>query len=116
MRDFTKGMLVNPVSEEEIDWWVEQNFKTSDSVALLLYVDIVLLSDYTEEAKMIAEKIPVLNVVAESPGWSDEAEAWFKNNAPKTQVAIMPGVKHFLFWEFADEFHAILDEFFAKVQ
>jgi non-heme chloroperoxidase len=114
IRPFIESMLVNPVSEE-VNWFYEQLIKTPDPVALLLMADVMMI-DYTEEAKMIADKIPVLNVVAESPGWSDEAEAWFKNNAPKTEVVVMKGVKHFLFWEFADEFHAILDEFLAKVE
>jgi non-heme chloroperoxidase len=114
IRPFLESMLVNPVPEE-VNWFYGQLIKTPDPVALQLIADITI-ADYTEEAKMIADKIAVLNVVAEAPGWSDEAEAWFKNNAPKTEVVIMPGVKHFLFWEFADEFHAILDEFLAKVE
>jgi non-heme chloroperoxidase len=119
MRDFTKGMLVNPASEDEITWWVEQNLKTPNSVALQLYVDIVVLSDYREEAKMIADKIAVLNVVAEvpeAPGSADVAVNWFKNYAPNTKVVVMKGTKHLVLWEFADEFNAVVDEFLANAE
>ena len=108
---FLKNMFTKPLKEEELNWFTDELMKSPTYVALLLDYD-GNMSDFTEEAKMIDGKIPVLNILADQPGWTEIGNAWLKKNTPHAEVTAF-GL-HFMLWEFADKFNATVDTFLAK--
>jgi non-heme chloroperoxidase len=114
-REFFQSMVTRPMTEEEKDWFVDQTLKTPTYVALLLGFD-GNLPDFTNEARMIDGKIPVLNVLAEPgwyEGWTESGRAWLRENAPHSEVVAF-GL-HMMFWEFPDKFNAVVDAFLSKI-
>ena len=66
-------MMQRKMTADEIAWAVDQTQKTPDYVAVLLQVDSIF-ADYTEEAKKIDGKIPVLYFLSEEN--ADSGKAW----------------------------------------
>ena len=99
------------MTEEELNWAIDQVLKTPTHVAALTAVDGAF-ADYTEEAKKIDSEIPVLNVLAEDR--AEAAKPWLGKNAPNSEVFILG--KHMMFWEFPDEFNAAVDSFLEKLK
>lgn len=60
--------------------------------------------------------VPLLVVVARSPNWSADYEAYVRKLAPGVDYRVMPGVGHFLMMEKPEEFNAILAEFLGKAK
>ncbi|MES2893734.1 MAG: hypothetical protein V4725_17060 [Bacteroidota bacterium] len=85
--------------------------KTPTYVALLQDYD-ANMSDFTKEAWEIDGKVPVLNVLADRPEWTEYAKVWLTKNAPHSKIEAL-GL-HFMCWEFADEFNLIVDSFLKK--
>lgn len=59
-------------------------------------------------------EVPVLAVMAKSPFWTDEYEAFVKQLAPKVDYRVMEGVSHFLMMDRPDEFNTILADWLAR--
>jgi pimeloyl-ACP methyl ester carboxylesterase len=57
---------------------------------------------------------PVLCVLARSPFWSDDYEAFVRKLAPRLEYRVLDGVGHFLMLQKPDDFNAILSLFLAN--
>ncbi|MDC6366849.1 MULTISPECIES: alpha/beta fold hydrolase [Flavobacteriaceae] len=99
-------MLQKNMNEGERDWMVAQMMLTPNNAALSLYVD-GLTSDYTDVAKSMNEKIPLLYLVRES--WYDKAKQWLDKNIKYSKV--LPIKSHAPFWENPEIFNEIVETF-----
>jgi non-heme chloroperoxidase len=108
---FLPSMMQRKMTPDEITWAVNQTLKTPDYVAILLGVDGAF-ADYTDEAKKIDGKIPVLNVFSEAHG--DVGKAWLAKNAPHSETFVL--ANHMMFREYPDKFNSALDKFLAQVK
>jgi pimeloyl-ACP methyl ester carboxylesterase len=59
-------------------------------------------------------RVPLLNVLAKSPFWTEDDEAFLRKLAPGVDYRIMDGAGHFLMLQKAEEFNAMLSAFLAK--
>ncbi|MDQ2978707.1 MAG: alpha/beta fold hydrolase [Acidobacteriota bacterium] len=59
-------------------------------------------------------RVPLLSVLAKSPFWGEDYEAFLRGLAPQLDFKVMEGVRHFLMLEKPDEFNAILAAFLEK--
>ncbi len=59
-------------------------------------------------------RVPTLLVLAKSPFWTAEYEAYVRKLIPDVDYRVMDGVGHFLMLEKPDAFNAILVEFLTK--
>jgi hypothetical protein len=103
-REFFQSRVTRPLTETDKQWLVDESMKTPTSVAVLLDYD-GNMADFTEEARMIDGKIPVMNVLADpgwNEGWTAAGKAWLKKNAPNSEVIVF-GL-HLIHWEFPDRF------------
>lgn len=115
-REFVQSMVTRPLTETEKQWFVDELMKTPTYVAVLLDYD-GNMADFTEEARMIDGKIPVMNVLADPgwyEGWTAAGKAWLKKNAPNSEVIVF-GL-HLMHWEFPDRFNAAVEAFLEKVK
>ncbi|MFD3003816.1 alpha/beta fold hydrolase [Pontibacter toksunensis] len=108
---FIEPMFTKPLTATETNWFVEEMLKTPTHVALLLDYDGTM-ADFTKEARMIDEKIPVLHVLSDKLGWTEEGKDWLKKNAPHAKVTAF-GL-HFMLWEFPDRFNTAVNTFLAE--
>jgi non-heme chloroperoxidase len=109
MNKFIPTMMQRKMTEDEIAWVLDQTQRTPNYVAVLLQVD-ESFDDYTDEARKIDGKIPVLNVLSEAK--ADAAKAWLAKNAPHSETFVLGN--HMMFREYPDKFNAALDAFLAK--
>lgn len=59
-------------------------------------------------------RVPVQAIMAKSPFWTSEYEAYVRKLAPDLDYRVMDGVTHFLMLDRPAEFNAILGEFLRK--
>jgi pimeloyl-ACP methyl ester carboxylesterase len=59
-------------------------------------------------------KVPLLVVLAKSPFWMADYEAFVRGLAPQVEYHVMEGVSHFLMMDKPDEFGALLNAFLKK--
>jgi len=111
---FVASMITRPLTKQEMEWWVDQPLRTPTHVAVLTDLDSSSV-DYTEEAKAIDAKIPVLIILRNRQSWVDSAKTWLAKYAPNTEVVALKG-GHLLHWEFPDQFNAALDTFLTKLK
>lgn len=102
-------MMKRAITRQELDWAVDQLLKTPNYAAALLAVD-GSFADYTEEAKEIDGRIPVLNILSEDQ--AAPAKAWLAKNAPHSETFVLG--KHLMLLEFPDQFNVALAEFLEK--
>jgi pimeloyl-ACP methyl ester carboxylesterase len=108
---FFPTLMKREMTQDELDWAVDQALKTPTFVAALLVTD-ELFGDYTQEARAIDGKIPVLNILNED--WAEAAQKWLAENAPASETFVLG--KHAMLWEFPNEFNAALDAFLSKIK
>jgi pimeloyl-ACP methyl ester carboxylesterase len=60
--------------------------------------------------------VPLLCVLAKSPFWSDDYEAFIRKLAPRLEYRILDGVGHFLMLQKPDDFNAILALFLSSLR
>ena len=109
---FFPMLMKRPMTQDELDWCVDQAQKTPAYAAALLGVD-VSFADYSSEVKMIDGKIPVLNVVSEwREGWAESAQKLLQKNTPNSEIFVLG--KHMMFYEFPNEFNAAVDAFLLR--
>ena len=111
VNQFVPTMMQRKMTADEIAWAVDQTQKTPDYVAVLLQVDSIF-ADYTEEAKKIDGKIPVLYFLSEEN--ADSGKAWLAKNTPHAETFVL--ANHMMFREYPDKFNATLDAFLANVK
>lgn len=111
MSEFIPTMMKRKMSAEEVDWSLAAVARTPDYVATLLAMDGSFI-DFTEEARKIDGKIPVLNFISE--GKADAARAWLTRNAPRSETFVLGN--HMMFVEFPEIFNATLDKFLARAR
>ncbi len=104
-------MMQRKMTSGEVAWAVDQTQKTPNFVAVLLAAD-GSFADYTEEAKKIDGKIPVLNVLSEAH--ADAGKTWLGKNAPHSEIFVLGN--HMMFREYPDKFNGALDAFLAKLK
>jgi len=105
-----KAMNARELSPDETSWFVRQAMLAPTYAMLLLRLDS-LFSDYRPEAKLLASKVPVLDVISE-PNVS-VAIPWIKTNTPQAQTFVIK--RHMSFWSEPESFNAGLDVFLEKV-
>ncbi len=111
-RKFAQAMVDHTLSPHELDWIVNQSLRTPTFVALLLLYDAVN-ADYQPEAILLDKSgVSTLNVITKPMG--KNATAWLNANAPHSKIVIFGG-KHMMFWEHADEFNKILNNFLISL-
>lgn len=112
MTAFIPTMMIREMRLDELDWILDELFKTPTYAAALLGID-ASFADYTAEAHMIDRKIPVLHIVSEwREGWAESAQTWLKKNMPNSEIVVLG--KHLMFLEFPDEFNEAVDAFLTK--
>jgi non-heme chloroperoxidase len=111
MNEFIPTMMQRKMTPDEIAWALDQTQRTPDYVAVLLQADVTF-ADYTEEARKIDDKIPVLNIVSESNG--NAAKAWLAKRAPHSDTFVLGN--HMMFREYPDKFNSRLETFLASVK
>ena len=99
------------MTPDEVAWALDQTQKTPNFVAGLLAAD-GSFADYTDEAKKIDGKIPVLNVLSEAH--ADAGKAWLAKNAPHSETFVLGN--HMMFREYPEKFNAAVDAFLDRVQ
>jgi pimeloyl-ACP methyl ester carboxylesterase len=60
-------------------------------------------------------EIPLLCVLAKSPFWSDDYEAFVRRLAPRVEYRVLDGAGHFLMLQKPDEFNALLALFISNL-
>lgn len=102
----TQVMVQRELTEEELSWIVEQSLKTPHYIAANLFA-AGMFSDYREEFKQASESVPTLAIVAEH--WADTARKFIERHAPQSSIEVLGG--HMMFWEHAEKFNQIVDQF-----
>jgi len=105
----TQVMVQRKLETEELTWLVEQSLNTPYYIAANLFAS-GMFSDYLEEARAASKAIPTLTVVAEH--WADTAVSYINEHYPESQVAVLGG--HMMFWEYPDEFNALMEQFLKE--
>jgi non-heme chloroperoxidase len=109
--EFIPTMMQRKMTPTEISWALDQTLMTPDYVAVVLQADVTF-ADYTEEAKKIDGKIPVLNIISEDS--ANAAKTWLGKNAPHSETFVLGN--HMMFREYPDKFNAALDAFLSKLK
>jgi len=111
-KEWAQSMIERPLSSQELNWFINESFKTPTYAALEMAVDAIY-ADYQPEARLLESKnIPTLDFVSER--FADVAKKWLQVNSPHTQLQIM-GEKHLAFWEHPDRFNKLLERFLEDV-
>ena len=108
-RAFCASMWQGTPPASELDWVADQSMKTQQFVAQILAADGAT-RDYTAEAEAIDGILPVMHIVCEEKG--KRAQTWLARHAPKARCEVLG--EHFMFWEFADQFNALVDDFLSS--
>lgn len=117
-RSSLRGMISGPSEPDDIiDWmlndsiddpnrtWMRKEIRmTPPHIALSLYID-GLVSDYTKEVGQL--EIPSVFMVRDS--WYDRASSWLKIHASEAKIKAI--TSHAMFWERAEEFNTLLEDF-----
>lgn len=108
-RAFCEAMWQGDAPPEELDWVVSESLKTPQYAALLMTAD-GMTRDETDLAIATDGAVPMLHVVHEDKGLA--AQAFADRHCPSAKV--VPLGYHFMFWEFADRFNAVVDSFLKE--
>ena len=95
-----------PVDGAFVDEFVASSMSTPQPAASMLLRE-VNRSDYTETAREVATRLPVLHVVKEEHGQA--ARRWIEANAPRVELCVLGA--HMMFLEFPAQFNAAVTRF-----
>ena len=104
----TSVMVQRDVTEDELNWLVEQSLKTPYYIATNLFAS-GMFSDYREEAKIASETVPTLTVVAEH--WAATAVKFTQKISPKSSIEVLGG--HLMFCEHSKKFNKLVEQFLS---
>ncbi|NKB38573.1 MAG: alpha/beta fold hydrolase [Gammaproteobacteria bacterium] len=93
-------MIIRDVSEDELNWIVEQSRKTPLAIAAQIVADATFC-DFSDTIIELTKQKPVMHFIKQD--WSEAAENWLDKNTPGAPREIMGG--HMMFWEEADSFN-----------
>ena len=105
-----KAMNARELSADETTWFVRQAMLAPTYAMQQLRLDS-LFSDYRPEAKLLASKVPVLDVISEPN--VPTALTWIRANTPQAETFIIK--RHMSFWSEPESFNSALDAFLEKV-
>ncbi len=104
------GFLQGKADDEFIEFIYSQSMQTPATTAALLLAD-GNLCDYSEIARQVDQKLPVLHIVSENT--VGDAKKWTLANMPN---ALVHGLgAHMMFWEYPVEFNALVDTFLIGI-
>lgn len=104
---YASGVMVQRnLKQEEMAWIVEQSLQTPYYIAASLFAS-GLFADYRKEAADTSTSLPTMFVIAEH--WAVTAKAYLKDLAPKATINVLGG--HLMFWEHADTFNSLMEDF-----
>lgn len=103
-------MVQRDLEPAELAWLVDQSLRTPTPVAAQLFAS-GMFSDYRAEATKVDAERPTLHFVAEH--WAPTATAFLATHCPRGEVRVLGG--HLMFWEHAERFNEMLDEFVAAL-
>ncbi|BBM89710.1 hypothetical protein COTS27_01417 [Spirochaetota bacterium] len=106
----TQVMVQRDLTAAELRWITDQSLKTPYYIAGQLFAS-GLFSNCTQAAKLVDEKVPALNIVAEH--WSQVATTFTNKHFPNTNIATLGG--HMMFWEHHEKFNKLLADFIDKL-
>ena len=106
----SQGFLKGKADADFVEFICSQSMQTSATTAALLLAD-GNLCDYSEIARQVDQKLPVLHIVSENT--VGDAKKWTFANMPN---ALVHGLgAHMMFWEFSVEFNALVDTFLIDI-
>lgn len=105
----TSVMVQRDVTDDELNWLVEQSLKTPYYIAANLFAS-GMFSDYREVAREASETVPTLTIVAEH--WADKANAFTEKLSPKSTIEVLGG--HLMFWEHSEKFNELVEQFLSE--
>ena len=104
------GFLKGKAGDDFVEFICSQSMQTPATTAALLLAD-GNLCDYSETARQVDQKIPVLHIVSEDT--VRDAKRWAVANMPN---ALVHGLgAHLMFWEFPVEFNALVGTFLVDI-
>ena len=106
--EFAKWMLEYP-TKEHIDWILEITNQTPDISAGLLNATAEFL-DYRKDLVLLNQILPTLYVVREERG--EVVSRWARQHTPSARIESFGG--HMMFWERADKFNKILEDYLKE--
>ena len=106
--EFAKWMLEYP-TKEHIDWILEITNQTPNISAGILNATAEFL-DYRKDLVSINQILPTLYVVREEKG--EVVSRWTRQHTPSARVESFGG--HMMFWERADKFNQILEDYLIE--
>ena len=106
---FVEGMI-GGIKDESVKAAIR-----SSSQATPDYVGTSAISQFAKSElwKTDQIKVPVLGILAESPWWPPDTEAFFRSIAPDLEFHMTKGVTHFLFMEDPKDFNATIAKWIA---
>ncbi len=99
-------MVTGDLSPDELDWIVSQSVKSPPWVAAA-YCAAGMFSNYKVESKIVDREMKTLFIVAKES--AESAADYLRSNLPNATAEFLGG--HFMFWEFPNEFNAILETY-----
>lgn len=99
-------MVTGDLSPDDLDWIVGQSVKSPPWVAAA-YCAAGMFSDYSEESKIVDREMKTLFVVATES--AETAANYLQSNLPNAKAEFLGG--HLMFWEFPNEFNAMLETY-----
>lgn len=104
-------MVQRKLTPPELSWIVSQSLKTPHFIASALFA-AGMFTDHLPEAKRVDKSIPALMIIAEH--WAKTAKSFMNTHCPNTKTVILGG--HMMFWEHADSFNKILEDFIDQLK
>ena len=99
-------MVQRKLEPDELDWIVEQSVKSPAWVAAA-YCAAGMFSNYESESRIVDREMKTLFIIADEA--ADKAAKYLRKNLPNAKAEYLGG--HFMFWEFPNEFNAILENY-----
>ena len=107
VNDFLKG----EADADFVEFIYSQSMQTPATSAALLLAD-GNLCDYSDIARQVDTRIPVLHLVSENT--LEDAAKWVAANMPNAHVQGLGA--HMMFWEYPVEFNALVDSFITDIR
>ena len=103
-------MVQRALSPEELDWIVEQSVKSPPWIAAA-YCAAGMFSNYQQESQIVDRELKTLFIIADDA--ANKAATYLQINLPNAKAEYLGG--HIMFWEFPNDFNAILDDYLKSL-
>jgi hypothetical protein len=103
--------MVETATPEYVRWISATSNHTPDEIAALTN-EAAAYMDFEADLRALKGKMPLLYVVRED--WQGLAKAWIAENTPDSTIEALG--RHLMFWEHADRFNQVQDEFLTQVR